>query len=270
MKRRDALKGLLATAATTVIRVPIAAVAGEPVKRFGVITDVHQDIMPDGVDRIRAFVAAMTEAKAEFIIQLGDFCQPTDANRVFLAAWNAFPGPRYHVLGNHDMDGGVTREQTAAFYGMPGLHYAFDSGPFVGVVLDGNEPGGKADGYRRYIGPRQLAWLEKTLMTATKPAILFVHQPIHGDRGVENSSEVMTLVRKVEAARPGRVVATFAGHLHEDCLYTFAGLTMNAVDVNSASYYWLGEAGRSLDYFPPELHERYPALRDVAAYKEPL
>jgi hypothetical protein len=127
---------------------------------FGVISDVHQDIVPDGVDRIRAFAAEMTEAKADFVIQLGDFCMPKEDNRVFLAAWNTFGGPRRHVLGNHDMDGGYSREQTAAFYGMPARHYTFDGGPFLGIVLDGNDPGGKAAGYRRHVAADHLAWME--------------------------------------------------------------------------------------------------------------
>ena len=271
MNRRTLLKGLLATAATTVIRVPIGIAAGAPVTRFGVITDVHQDVMPDAVDRMRAFVAAMREAKAEFVIQLGDFCMPKASNREFLAAWNAFPGPRYHVIGNHDIEAPFTREQTAAFWGMPGLHYTFDAGAFAGIVLDANEPGGKATVYYpRYIGPDQLAWLERTAMASAKPVIVFVHQPIDYSEGLENGSEVRAVLARVEAARPGGIQAVFAGHFHQDGVQTFAGSLLPFVQVNSASYYWLGDAGQSLDYFPPDMHERYPGLRNVAVYKDPL
>jgi 3',5'-cyclic AMP phosphodiesterase CpdA len=153
------LRGLLAAAATSVIRVPIPAAAAAPVARFGVISDVHQDIVPDGVARIRAFVSALTQARADFVIQLGDFCVPKDGNRDVLAAWNAFHGPRYHVLGNHDMDGGFTREQAAAFLGMPARHYTFDGGSFLGVVLDGNDPGATGTGYARYVAAyREPLW----------------------------------------------------------------------------------------------------------------
>lgn len=44
--------------------------------KFGLVSDVHRDVMPDGVDRIRRFVTAMQEAGADFILQLGDFCWP--------------------------------------------------------------------------------------------------------------------------------------------------------------------------------------------------
>ena len=121
------------------------------VLRFGLIADVHQDIMHDACQRISAFVDAMSEWKAEFICQLGDFCRPDDRNREFLERWNAFDGPRIHVLGNHDMDGGYTRAQTVAFYGMPDKHYSIDTKGVHVVVLDGNEPGGKSGGYERFI-----------------------------------------------------------------------------------------------------------------------
>ena len=279
MNRRDLLKGLLATAATTMIRVPVTAAAGQPVVRFGVITDVHQDVVPDGVDRIGAFMAAMKEAKAEFIIQLGDFCMPKASNREFLGAWNGFPGPRYHVIGNHDIEPPITREQTAAFWGMPGLHYTFEGGTFLGMVLDGNDVGGKSTLYRRYIGPDQLAWMEKTLMSAVKPVILFVHQPIDGlengvgaglENAIENEADVAAVLARVETAKPGSILAAFQGHRHQDYVLTRGASQIQFVGVNSAAYYWLGEAGQSLDYFPPDVHERYKGLRNVAVYREPL
>jgi 3',5'-cyclic AMP phosphodiesterase CpdA len=121
-------------------------------------------MLPDGLERVSAFVAAMAKARVDFILQLGDFVWPAPANRRFLEAWNAFDGPRYHVLGNHDMDEGYTREQTVAFCEMPAMHYAFTAGPIRGLVLDGNEPGGKAAGYRRFMGSEQLAWLERELV----------------------------------------------------------------------------------------------------------
>ena len=82
--------------------------------RFGVISDIHPDMLPDGLDRVRAFVAAMEAARVDFIVQLGDFCWPAPSNRPYLEAWNEYRGPAYHVLGNHDMDDGYTREQTVA------------------------------------------------------------------------------------------------------------------------------------------------------------
>ena len=93
-------------AASTLL--PISALADEDASeplRFGVIADVHKDVMHDADQRLRLFIEEMKREKVDFIIQLGDFCVPIDANLPFLKIWNSFSGPRYHVLGNHDTDG---------------------------------------------------------------------------------------------------------------------------------------------------------------------
>jgi len=259
---------MAAAAAGAVLRVPIPVSARAAVTRVGVISDVHQDIVPDGVERVRAFVAAMRAAGADCIIQLGDFCIPKDANRACLAEWNRFAGPRYHLIGNHDTDGGFTRDQVAAFLGMPARTYTFDGGTFTGIVLDGNDPGGRASGYARFVDEAQRAWLARTLAAATRPVIVFVHQPLDADFGVENGAEVRAILERAEAARPGRVLATISGHLHVDYVQTIAGLPY--VQINSASYYWLGDEGARPGLFPAEVEARYPNLKNVAAYREPL
>ena len=42
--------------------------------RFGVIADVHKDIMHDADQRLRTFVDTMKKEDVNFIVQLGDFC----------------------------------------------------------------------------------------------------------------------------------------------------------------------------------------------------
>ncbi|MFW5692921.1 MAG: metallophosphoesterase family protein [Thermoguttaceae bacterium] len=275
------------------------ALGGPRRLRFGLISDVHQDVMPDGVERVGAFVADMQASGADFIIQLGDFCQPHARNAPFLAAWNAFEGARYHVLGNHDMDGGASREKTVEFYGMPGRHYAFDAGPLRGIVLDGNDPGGRAGGYRRFIAAEQQAWLRRELEQTDRPVCLFLHQPL--DRpaaGVENGEAVRAILERAEAARPGTVLAVFAGHFHQDYQWHAKGipcttnkqdrelfhkvLTLTSsgsshwlaalppcVQINSASYVWL-PAAAARETYPAEVHRAHPYLRRVAAYRAPL
>ncbi|NIP96728.1 MAG: alkaline phosphatase, partial [Akkermansiaceae bacterium] len=49
------------------------------------------------------------------------------------------PGPRYHVIGNHDTDGGYQREQTVAWWKMTARYYSFDHAGTHFVVLDGND-----------------------------------------------------------------------------------------------------------------------------------
>lgn len=238
--------------------------------RFGLIADIHQDVMPDGLVRVDAFVRAMQEAKADFILQLGDFCVPAPRNQPFLDAWNRFGGPRFHVLGNHDMDGGYTREQSAAFFGMPHKHCAFPAGPVRGIVLDGNEPGGKAGGYKRFLGAEQLAWLRQQLTQGDRPALVFIHQAIDADHDgcLENSAAVRGVLEEAERAIPGSVVAVFSGHLHLDDTRVINGIRY--VQINSASYWWLNNPAARRETYPPEVHKAHPYLTHVAAYRDPL
>ena len=269
--RREFLRRLaLAPAVVAAAAQGFAASASPRRVRFGLISDIHQDVMPDGLERVRAFVAAMNLAKPDFVLQLGDFCVPAPRNLPFLEAWNAFGGPRFHVLGNHDMDGGYTREQTVAFYGMPARYYTFPMGPVRGLVLDGNEPGGQAAGYKRFVGAEQLAWLERELAQADRPVVLFMHQPFDADNEgcVENSAAIRAVVEREERAHPGRVVAVFNGHLHLDYVQHVNGV--RHIQINSASYWWLNNTAARRETFPPELHKSHPYLSHVAAYRDPL
>ena len=238
--------------------------------RFGVISDVHQDVMPDGPARIRAFTDAMKTNHADFIIQLGDFCWPHPKNKGFLDLWNSFPGPRYHVLGNHDMDGGYKSAQTVAFYGMPSPYYAFTAGPIRGIVLNGNEPGGKARGYKHFMGPTQLAWLKRELDQADRPVAIFIHQPFDPDGAacLENSAEVRSVLEHAQAAHPGLVLAVFSGHQHMDYITEARGIRY--VHVNSASDWWLASSKTHRETYPHAVHVKYPSLKCVAAYRDPL
>lgn len=250
---------------TTAGRLPVE---GRAALRFGLIADLHQDIMHDAVDRVTAFVNDMTAEGVDWVLQLGDFCWPHDRNRLFLEAWNRFAGPRYHVLGNHDMDGGFTREQAVAFLGMPGRHYAFSRGGVKFVVLDGNDPGGAAAGYHRFVAAEQLAWLDRELRDGTQPVIVFIHQALDHPQGIENQADVRRLLERPRLADGSpRVLAVFCGHHHQDWLREIAGI--HYLQINSASYYWVGEAHAHASY-PAAVHEAHPWIRMTCPYREPL
>ena len=48
--------------------------------RFGVMADIHLDIMHDGKRRMNAFLEEMRKQDVDFIIQLGDFTYPEDTS----------------------------------------------------------------------------------------------------------------------------------------------------------------------------------------------
>ena len=194
------------------------ATDNQKILRFGLITDVHQNTMHDGIQRLTAFINAMNEAKVDFICQLGDFCWPHEPNRKFLDQWNEFKGARYHVLGNHDMDHGFTRDQTEAFYGMPGKYYSFNQKGIHFMVLDGNEPGGKSSGYKRFVSTTQQDWIAQDLSKTTFPTIVFSHQGLDDPAaGIENAEAVRQVFEQSKTANGrSKVVASICGHHHDD------------------------------------------------------
>jgi hypothetical protein len=133
--------------------------------RFGLIADLHHGYQPDAMKRFETFMQAMHDAgPLDFVIQLGDFCHAVAAEKAVIDLWNTLPVPRYHILGNHDLDFNPSKKRVQEFWGMPDLYYSFDCGPFHFVILDCNfvKEGGrivdwkKGHGYEGWIHPDQI------------------------------------------------------------------------------------------------------------------
>ena len=259
------LGGALAAPALHALR---AEAPRDGVIRIGMIADVHQDIMPDGVARMRAFVSAMQAAGAHAIVNLGDFCVPHPRNNDFLAAWNTFAGPRIHVLGNHDTDGGYKRESTVEWWGSPGRFHASDVEGLHIVALDGNDPDGRP-GYPCSVNDAQLEWLERDLAATSRPSVILIHQPIDAyDRHVRTAAKVRSVLARANATAGFRkVLAVFAGHAHLDYVKESDGIPH--VQVNSASYHWVGGKRQHANY-DAEIQKAHPSVASTCPYKDPL
>ncbi len=225
--------------------------------------------MHDADQRLSVFVDRMNGEKVDFVVQLGDFCRPIPANDGFLAIWRSFEGPAYYVLGNHDTDGGFTREQTVAYWRMPARYYAFELGGFHFIVLDGND---KTDppqaGYARYIGDEQQQWLRRELAGTRLPTIIFSHQSLEANGGVANGEAVRLILEEANrAGGGGRVVACFSGHHHMDYCRLINGIQY--IQINSMSYFWMGGDYQHIRY-SPEIDRTHPWIKYTAPYKEPL
>jgi 3',5'-cyclic AMP phosphodiesterase CpdA len=235
---------------------------------FAICADIHQDIMHDGPDRLRSFTTAVAKAQVDMAIQLGDFCQPTQANRPFLAIWEALETERYNVLGNHDMDGGATREQTVAYMSMPARFYAFDIRGWHCVVLDGNDPGDPPKpGYPCGMAADQIEWLRADLQGTDRPVLLFIHQAMdRGDFG--GADDVSALLRQINrAAGWQQVQAVFSGHHHLDYANCIDGIWH--IQINSMSNYWMGEDFVHVRY-DDQIDAAYPYIKYTAPYQDPL
>ena len=237
---------------------------------IGIVADVHQDIIHDGVSRLSFFIDAMEKRKPDFIIQLGDFSLPRKQNQPFIDKWNSFNGPKYHVLGNHDMkDFGFKKEETMKWWKMKKRYYSFDYNNFHFVVLDGNDNNPKPwNGYVRYIGQEQKIWLKKDLKKTLKPTILFSHQSLEARGGISNREEIRNILEKYtnKSGYP-KVVTCLSGHHHKD--YAKSINKIPYVQINSMSYKWVGEKFQ-YKRFSQQIEEAFPNISKTCPYKEPL
>jgi len=183
----------------------------------------------------------MNEQSVDFLIELGDLKDQGDPpvekqTLEFLARiegeFTKFEGPRYHVLGNHDMDS-ISKGQFLAGIKNTGIsaersYYSFNKNGVHFVVLDANY---RADGSDYDHGnfkwtdanvpQAQLEWLKQDLADAEGPAIVFVHQRLdgEGDVFVTNGEQVRSVL---EAS--GKVLAVFQGHHHEGAINRVNGI----------------------------------------------
>ena len=249
--------------------------------RFGISTDIHNDLMFDAGERLSTFLNVAEEKNLDFIIDLGDFCHPLEENNSFLDIWNSCPVQKYHVLGNHDMDKG-TKEDFMDFIGIKNNYYSFDQGDFHCIVLDPNNlkieteyiPYQNANFYkptnqRAYLDPEQLVWLKADLEKTKKHCLIFSHQSFENPKACQNQEEVRAIFEEVNK-RAGfqQVVACFSGHDHTD--YVKEINDIHYIQINSMSYSWVGGEYKCPERFSDELNKKYPALQYTAPYEKPL
>ena len=245
--------------------------------KFAVCTDVHQDLIHDAKDRLQTFVNVADKEKADFIIQLGDFCLPYEKNEPFLKVWESFSGSKYHVLGNHDMDVSP-KVLIQDFLGMENSYYSFDKGDFHFVVLDPNfyRKGDKIVPYsngnyfshlegRTYIPETQIEWLKNDLAQTDKPTIVFSHQSLEHWGGVKNRQEIREIFSQANAKQK-KIIACFCGHDHEDRHAEIDGI--HYVGLNSTSYAWVGKEYEYSGRFPKSIEDKYTNLKYTFPYRE--
>ncbi|EKU91576.1 metallophosphoesterase family protein [Bacteroides oleiciplenus] len=250
----------------------------EPLK-FAIVSDLHASAMPDGKERMQTVVDVANKENVDFLIQLGDFIRLDSASRSLNAIWNEYEGEKYHVLGNHDLDT-YTKEEFLKGFGIPNRYYSFDKGDFHFIVLDGNNLyDGKEyrhyakanyfveSGMRAFVDPEQLEWLINDLAATDKRCILFSHQSI--DSFMNNGDKVRQVLEN-ENKRTGfkKVVLAFSGHNHSNYTKEINGIAY--MQINSASYVWVGKPTMTEKRYSKAINEKYPLLRHSITYNKPL
>ncbi|QDU54470.1 metallophosphoesterase family protein [Aeoliella mucimassa] len=269
LTRREALK--LGTASVPLLALALAARSHAALQkldrpvRIGMIADLHQDVMHDGVQRISAFANAMQKQTLDAVLQLGDFAYPAEKNREVIDRFNGSHKKPLHVIGNHDTDSGHTKAECLEVWGMPSRYYTTDVAGVQLIVLDGNDSGSPTykGGYPSYIGEEQLAWLEKQLEELAGPIVVVSHQPLAGPAAVDNAEQVQQLLSKAA----DKVLLAINGHTHIDAIREVEHVRY--LHVNSASYYWMGGDYKHTSY-PAEVHESHPYIEYTCPYREAL
>jgi len=238
--RKAALLGLL-----FLLAIPCLAFATDDVVRFGLIADTHaHDLdsplegkwMSHTEERLAAFTTAMNEWGPDFVIELGDFingwvvlgAEPGDPARIpDILAWanglyDAFDGPAYHVIGNHDVYN-LDKTQYLDALDIDATYYSFDVGSYHFVVLDvqyaedGSDLAHTYTGVAGFVPEPEFEWLRADLEASEQPTIVFVHQIL--DDFIEEWGRA-TVINQLELQRlfaeDGDVIAVFQGHDHEN------------------------------------------------------
>jgi hypothetical protein len=213
--------------------------AEQPVLRFGLVTDAHYaDYESLGNRHYRESLAKMSECVesmnqqgAQFLVDLGDFNDGArkpaedDALRYLSeieARFARFSGPRYHVLGNHNMDA-LSKTQVLSQIKNTGVdpersYFSFDRGGRRFLVLDAcfrsdGAPYDRGDFHwtDANIPAAELQWIQKQLEDSPHPVIVFIHQLLDGSGNVfvKNAAEVRRVLED-----SGKVLAVFQGHHH--------------------------------------------------------
>ncbi|MGN6494224.1 MAG: metallophosphoesterase family protein [Agriterribacter sp.] len=241
IQRRKFLKAFATTAAGSLFYsnvFPLCAGGTDNPVTFGIISDLHHLQFKNREEqRLQKFMEEVQQVSPDFIVQCGDFCRPEQSEGV-MREWNRFGGPKYHVLGNHDMD--VCDKPTIMrLWGMEKRYYSFDNGGYHFVVMDRNflkkDDNSLVDyntsNWSPYAGPfrsftdeAQLEWLKKDLSANKKPAIIFMHQPVFLSdyfNELGNADDILDIFDDINFAAGqhnsnGKVVAVFMGHDHDD------------------------------------------------------
>ena len=232
---------------------------------ISIITDLHHDVVPDGLDRLKAFCKNAKGVKPDAILQMGDFAYPDEKNRQVIDLFNQLHPTRMHVIGNHDTDAGHTKQQCIDLWGMPSAYYAQKIGGIWFIVLDGNEKGSPArkSGYPSYIGPKQVDWLKQKLNEINEPIVIISHQPLAGEMAVDNAEEI----QEVLSAASDKILIAINGHTHVNCILREKDVTY--LHINSASYFWVGDKYTHQTYAEEVIKAR-PILSHLCPYKNAL
>ena len=247
---------------------------------FSAFSDLHHHpgvFYSQAEKRLAAIRARAEKNQVDFVISCGDFCHNVEVSAELLKAYDDFPMPVWHVIGNHDSDRAPYAETLKRFHLDCG-YYFFDQNGFRFVIMDTNyvlidgvyEHYDMGNYYSHpdsceYIPPEEVAWLKETLESSPYPCVLFSHGSIERSDDVPNAPEVVALINAVNRKTPGKVRLVINGHHHRDFLRIMDDVVY--MELNSTTYDYLPEAH---DFYPVELVNENKVANHTIIYTEPV
>lgn len=211
--------------------------------KIAIITDIHhgpkshtKETGWGGIATMEAFVEHANAVGADLLLDLGDHISDTEHATDVRAATEVadvlaqFKGPRYHVLGNHDVVN-LSVADNEAIFGQSMQSQVVDLGAARLILW---QPGVKAllpEGFSN--ASDNLSWLVETLKADSKPAIIASHVPLSGHSQIgnfyfEHNPQYSTYPdhADIRAAveETGNAALWLAGHVHWNTVTTVAGV----------------------------------------------
>lgn len=232
--------------------------------KIAIITDIHHGPQShtkkdgwNGLGTVENFVQHAHAAGADLILDLGDHISDSNHETDVKAATEVattlatFKGPRYHVLGNHDVNN-LSIADNEAIFGQSMQSQVIDLGEIRLVLW---QPGVKITagiGFPR--AADEIDWLVAALNADDRPAIIATHVPLSGHSQIGNyyfqrNPQYSTYpdhdsVREAVEAT-GKAALWLSGHVHWNTLTNVGGvqhLTIQSASERFTTYPLAAEA----------------------------
>lgn len=240
--------------------------------KFLVFSDLHYDEVADGDKRIEDILTSARKRELDFIVSLGDLCNPVSTNQKVLEKFNSLGVPFYNVIGNHETDD-CKLSEILDFFSIKNPYYSVVCNKYKLIFLNTCylRNGEQEEIYYKknfknnssvypIVPEEEIQWLQGELSDGMK-CIIFSHHSLINDfskRGVNNRKDI----RKMFEGK--QVLLCMNGHDHGDS-YSFVD-RISYLTVNSANYAWVGSqiAGSEA------LQEKYSYLNGMLQYKQAM
>lgn len=248
--------------------------------KFAVFTDLHYDSIHDGDRRIHELISSVKNENIDFAIELGDLCYPTDENKHILIQLKELGVPCFFNVGNHNSDA-YPIDVVLKFFGIENGYYSFVFENIKFIVLDANyikTQDGSKPYYKRnynnttnaypYVPQEEIEWLKKEIVDDQFYYVIFSHQSLSNGfmkRGISNREEVRAILEQ-RNSNGKKVLFCMNGHDHGDDVKVINGI--HYYTLNAMSYIWHGI--KETFNYSSEIHKKYPYLKDLILYEEPL